>query len=30
MMKPLESEVHWLEDFTGYMHFEPIPEPMMR
>ncbi len=30
MMMPLESEIHWLEDFIGYMLFEPTPEPMTK
>jgi len=27
---PLENEIRWLEDFIGYMHFEPVSEPMTK
>lgn len=30
MMISLESEIQWLENFTEYIHFEPIPEPMAK
>lgn len=30
MMIPQESGIHCLEDFIGYMHCEPVPEPMTK